>query len=809
MMAAIPFRSKMLRKMTAGLLVCLFLVMPFDGLVSVAQASTGAYNASIIALDAPQRLAPGQTATVHVTVQNIGSAIWSNAGPHFVSIYGYDFVRHIETNSPLATAGWENPMRPVRLPVSSLGRGKQVVFSFPIKAPTKPGSYHGDFLLVAENLRRMGNGRFSVSFTVDGQANAPAPNPPATLTSAPPPATPALPSGSTAWQAQLVSTGGSEWQIDMESNVFVTFEVKNTGTQVWKNDGPNYVSVYSVNGNQERVSAFKTGLWTGNQAAKMIEPSVAPGQTAHFKIELRAPRSPGSYREEFMLAAENTAWINGSRAILPITVPMTADFIATADPGQSASDILSQSASTRSGTYAATLLLRSLQSISAVGDTRQQVTLGFKNAGNITWSTRSLRMSSVMPALAGDLGSVRDDSWSDMGTPVKAIDAVTPGEIGFLTFYLKTPVKKGNYTASFQLYADNQPVDGGQIDIPITVTADGYIEPAPKPIPSTTYTPPSSPSVPQQTAPALNPQPLNGDTSSLPNEPLIRVGIFATNDDTMVIAARFSPLEVRVGGSTGSVVCNMPVGSSVTIVYDRPNRLYKMSGSCSGQSSTWYVVRALDGISPMEMSDFNRPVSWLPGANDNTFRSQMELRFAPATNEVWTINELPMEWYLKGIGETSNSSPQQYQRALLTAARTYAMYHVQRGTKHAATNFTVDATYDQVYRGYGAESRDPNVVAAVDATRGQIVTYQGSLALTPYYSRSDGRTRSWTEVWGGTTIPWLVSVPVPWDQGKTLWGHGVGLSATAALAMDSQDHYTYDHILNYFYTGTELRRAYK
>jgi stage II sporulation protein D len=53
-----------------------------------------------------------------------------------------------------------------------------------------------------------------------------------------------------------------------------------------------------------------------------------------------------------------------------------------------------------------------------------------------------------------------------------------------------------------------------------------------------------------------------------------------------------------------------------------------------------------------------------------------------------------------------------------------------------------------------------------------------------------------------------VSVPVPWDQGKTLWGHGVGMSATGALGM-AADGYTYDKILKYFYTGIELRKAYK
>jgi stage II sporulation protein D len=49
---------------------------------------------------------------------------------------------------------------------------------------------------------------------------------------------------------------------------------------------------------------------------------------------------------------------------------------------------------------------------------------------------------------------------------------------------------------------------------------------------------------------------------------------------------------------------------------------------------------------------------------------------------------------------------------------------------------------------------------------------------------------------------------VPWDQGKTLWGHGVGLSATGALGA-ANDGWTYDRILKYFYTGIELKRIYQ
>ena len=98
----------------------------------------------------------------------------------------------------------------------------------------------------------------------------------------------------------------------------------------------------------------------------------------------------------------------------------------------------------------------------------------------------------------------------------------------------------------------------------------------------------------------------------------------------------------------------------------------------------------------------------------------------------------------------------------------------------------------------------PNVVQAVEDTHGVIVTYDDDYAITPYFSRSDGRTRDWSEVWGGE-VAWAKSVPVPWDEGYTLWGHGVGMSAVGALAM-ANEGWLYEEILPYYYTDIELQQ---
>jgi peptidoglycan hydrolase-like amidase len=100
------------------------------------------------------------------------------------------------------------------------------------------------------------------------------------------------------------------------------------------------------------------------------------------------------------------------------------------------------------------------------------------------------------------------------------------------------------------------------------------------------------------------------------------------------------------------------------------------------------------------------------------------------------------------------------------------------------------------------------VVRAVDETRGLIVSYNNELVVTPYFSRSDGRTRAWSEVWYGSK-PWLISKPAPYDarEGFALWGHGVGMSAMDAYYR-AGDGWTWDNILKYYYTGIDIKRIY-
>jgi hypothetical protein len=732
-------------------------------------AATEPYQAQVSA--GVVTMAPGENKQITLKFKNIGTKTWTG-GKTATSVYLYG------NSSIFGHTSWLKNDQPAAIREAKVAPGAMASAVFSVHAPETPGTYTERFLLSYAPGSWVKGSVVTVTFTVAKPVPVP-------VVISAPSATDAVPASSE-WKASLVDKGGVEWQILPLDHSLVTLTFKNTGTKTWKREGTGYVSLYTWSP-KYRKSGFKDSTWKSDtQAATLVESEVKPGQTGTFRLELRAPEVPGKYQEVFQLAAEDVAWIDGGSVSFPIAVGTPDSYIAKGVTPGATSPV--------SGTYSTVLLLASQKNIALPGNDRLQLTNGFKNNGTAVWNSRTLQLVGVESTL-GISSTIRDDSWPSNVEAVKATGATAPGEIGFVTYTIKAPPKKGAYTARFKLLADGQEVDGGQIEIPITVTADGYVDPTPISVPGPTVS--SGGAVP----------PLSGDVSTLPNEPIIRVGLYRTTDDTLMVRSLSGSLLVQQNGVT---VCTLAQGEIATEVYERSTRTYKVSGAgCSSQSPGWYVMVAADGVAPLEITDYSRPVAWLPGANDNKFRSKLELRFSPATDAVWVINELLLETYLKGIAETSNVSPLEYQKALLTAARTYALYHVNRGTKHANEYFHVDAHLDQVYRGFGQEDRSPNIVDGVLKTRGQIVTYDGKLAITPYFSRSDGRTRNWTEVWGGTGYPWLKSVAVPHDIGQTLWGHGVGLSARGALYMASKDGALYDAILKHFYTGIELRQAYQ
>ena len=126
------------------------------------------------------------------------------------------------------------------------------------------------------------------------------------------------------------------------------------------------------------------------------------------------------------------------------------------------------------------------------------------------------------------------------------------------------------------------------------------------------------------------------------------------------------------------------------------------------------------------------------------------------------ILTIHIEDYLKGVVayEMSDSFPLEALKAQAVAARTYAM---GRKWVSATRDYdVVDTTQDQVYKGLDADYT--NVIAAVEATRGVVGTYNGGFAMCYYTASNGGQTALATDIWGGEgDYGYLDMVDDPYD----------------------------------------------
>jgi SpoIID/LytB domain protein len=127
---------------------------------------------------------------------------------------------------------------------------------------------------------------------------------------------------------------------------------------------------------------------------------------------------------------------------------------------------------------------------------------------------------------------------------------------------------------------------------------------------------------------------------------------------------------------------------------------------------------------------------------------------------VETVDAVDLEDYVRGVvsAEMPASWSAEALKAQAVAARSYAITSDVGGS-----SFQVYSdTRSQMYRGVAAETSTTD--AAVAATRGQVVTYDGHAVTTFFFASSGGHTENIEDVWpGATPEPWLRGVPDPYD----------------------------------------------
>jgi SpoIID/LytB domain protein len=153
------------------------------------------------------------------------------------------------------------------------------------------------------------------------------------------------------------------------------------------------------------------------------------------------------------------------------------------------------------------------------------------------------------------------------------------------------------------------------------------------------------------------------------------------------------------------------------------------------------------------------PLTFLPGTSPLALRRRYRgsIRVDVVNGKLRAIDYVGLEQYLYGVvpSEMPFSWHPEALKAQAVVARSYALAVRKTG----AFDLYPD-TRSQVYLGIDHER--PSTNAAVDATAGKVVLYNGQVAKTYFFSTSGGRTASSQDVWG-TAVPYLLSVPDPYD----------------------------------------------
>lgn len=538
----------------------------------------------------------------------------------------------------------------------------------------------------------------------------------------------------------------------------VTVRFKNVGSATWAALGSRFVSAYTVEP-RDRPSAFAGADWISAKQTNAIQQITKPGEIAELSVAFTAPATPGTYTEQFYLAAENHTWIRGGYFFITFTVAERAAPVVQAHK-----------------------FIQSPQAVEAKGGERVSLILAFQNLGSTAWHTVALRAKSpVHIAQSGSL-SFADETWIGPDLVVQKSQTVRPQEFLRETVYFRAPRHIGTYTAGFQLEIDGVLVPDVEVEVPVTVTEYA----------------------PEHDITVLEPSP-SLVSYRLPAEPRIRVGLWQS-PEFVQFRSEEDDYAVFAGETQVGILPRQRFG-----ILKMENGQYSFKGGDVEILSNEYLR-----LAPLNHShatfilwNYNRRVSWKGAGNFNEYRGALEYRRGERKGDLWAVNDLLLEDYIRGVAENSNGAPAEYLKSQTVAQRSYAYATIQ-SDKYGIFD-VVATTGDQLYLGVLSEKLTPNFVAAAEATRGRMVLYEDKVVLTPYFANADCRTRGWHEVWGGALKPWLVSVQTTYDcaAGRGKKGHGVGMSQLDASARAKNEGLDFTALLHYYYTGVTIEKLYE
>ena len=428
------------------------------------------------------------------------------------------------------------------------------------------------------------------------------------------------------------------------------------------------------------------------------------------------------------------------------------------------------------------------------------ITLKYQNLGNTAWDTKSVYLKSSTTAF-----KYIHKSWPDAYVPARMKETtVAPQGFGTFSLVVQAPKNFGLQSGEFMLVANNVVIPGGEIAINLNVVAD----------PSAVVTPLATNTSASEPIAKMNYCGLKLNIASVTDQldnvtcaekfslsekgPDVKVGIFYTDKSISIK----NSAAWQIYDESDMLLASVPPETEITIFYSKTKSEYAFDFIDHTVHSAKYLRLRNFNNGVFAITNFKDIPSWNKSLNYNQFIGTLEIKYNNAKDRVWVVETLPLEDYLKGMKETSDSDNFEYLKAMTVAARTYALYNVNKLYNSDSFFDLYSTDNDQVYKGYASTRYMPNLSRAVEETKGIIASYDNQVIVAYYSARSGGQTVNYKNV------PYLRSVATPYSAPYGKWGHGIGIDAWDAKARAEKEGASFDQILKYYYQGIKLEKIY-
>lgn len=203
--------------------------------------------------------------------------------------------------------------------------------------------------------------------------------------------------------------------------------------------------------------------------------------------------------------------------------------------------------------------------------------------------------------------------------------------------------------------------------------------------------------------------------------------------------------------SSGKVITEIKPGEEWSVRFDG-NNSFKITNN---KAESYHVK------SPVYLNPYNEKETNIFKFEGVKYRDGLLLH--NDKESILVVNILDIEKYLYGVvgKEIGGYADMEALKAQAVASRSYALSRYNPDNKY---DVGIDVM-TQVYGGFDAETAagGSRVVNAVDATKGEVLFYEGKLVHAFYHSNAGGHTANSEDVWS-QSLPYLRGVSSPYDE---------------------------------------------